>query len=94
MRYDRETRTLPSRHPRTRHMTSSARYIRYVFFDGEETILEGCDGKQTPFTARRCTRVVRRPARIYERQIDKDDHSMCSIPKPLERARGPTHPRH
>ena len=28
-------------------MTSAARYIRYVF-DGEETILEGCDGKQTP----------------------------------------------
>jgi len=33
--------------PEHDHMTSSARYIRYVF-DGEETILEGCDGKQTP----------------------------------------------
>jgi len=28
-------------------MTSPALFIRYVF-DGEETILEGCDGKQTP----------------------------------------------
>jgi len=28
-------------------MTSAALYIRYVF-DGEGTILEGCDGKQTP----------------------------------------------
>jgi len=28
-------------------MTSTALFIRYVF-DGEETILEGCDGKQTP----------------------------------------------
>jgi len=28
-------------------MTSPALFIRYIF-DGEETILEGCDGKQTP----------------------------------------------
>ena len=28
-------------------MTAAALYIRYIF-DGEETILEGCDGKQTP----------------------------------------------
>src|SRR5712671_1034666 len=28
-------------------MTSTALFIRYVF-DGEETIIEGCDGKQTP----------------------------------------------
>src|SRR5712671_5845715 len=28
-------------------MTSTALFIRYVF-DGEETIVEGCDGKQTP----------------------------------------------
>ena len=28
-------------------MTTTALYIRYVF-DGEETIIEGCDGKQTP----------------------------------------------
>src|SRR5712671_6728655 len=33
--------------PEHNHITSAARYIRYVF-DGEETILEGCDGKQTP----------------------------------------------
>src|SRR5712672_736448 len=33
--------------PEHDHMTSAARYIRYVF-DGEETILEGCNGKQTP----------------------------------------------
>jgi len=29
------------------NMTSPTLFIRYVF-DGEETILEGCDGKQTP----------------------------------------------
>jgi len=33
--------------PKHDNMTSAALYICYVF-DGKETILEGCDGKQTP----------------------------------------------
>jgi len=38
-------------------LTSPALFIRYVF-DGEETILEGCDGNKPPFTARHYTRAA------------------------------------
>src|SRR5882672_8982804 len=55
-------------------MTSSALYIRYVF-DGEETILEGCDGKQTPIyrKALHACSADTRP-NLHNDKLIRDDH--------------------
>jgi len=60
--------------PEHDHMTSSARYIRYVF-DGEETILEGCDGKQTPIyrKALHACSADTRP-NLRDDKLIRDDH--------------------
>src|SRR5712672_1387719 len=60
--------------PEHDHMTSSARYIRYVF-DGEETILEGCDGKQTPIyrKALHARSADTRP-NLCDDKLIRDDH--------------------
>jgi len=80
--------------PEHDHMTSAARYIRYVF-DGEETILEGCDGKQDPhLPQRRCTRVVpdTRP-NLRDDKLIRDDHLHVLHPNAsLKELVGPTRP--
>src|SRR5712672_3930359 len=60
--------------PEHDHMTSSARYIRYVF-DGEETILEGCDGKQAPIyrKALHARSADTRP-NLRDDKLIRDDH--------------------
>jgi len=60
--------------PEHDHMTSAARYIRYVF-DGEETILEGCDGKQTPIyrKALHARSADTRP-NLRDDKLIRDDH--------------------
>jgi len=55
-------------------MTSVALFIRYVF-DGEETILEGCDGKQTPIyrKALHACSADTRP-NLRDDKLIRDDH--------------------
>jgi len=55
-------------------MTSPALFIRYVF-DGKETILEGCDGKQTPIyrKALHARSVDTRP-NLHNDKLIWDDH--------------------
>jgi len=74
MRYDRNN----PRHYRIDipegDMTSTALFIRYVF-DGEETILEGCDGKQTPVyrKALHARSADTRP-NLHDDKLIRDDH--------------------
>jgi len=60
--------------PENDNMTSAALFIRYVF-DGEETILEGCDGKQTPIY---CKALHARSAdsrpNLRDDKLIRDDH--------------------
>src|SRR5712672_2476426 len=60
--------------PEHNHMTSAARYIRYMF-DGEETILEGCDGKQAPIyrKALHARSADTRP-NLRDDKLIRDDH--------------------
>src|SRR5712675_1903170 len=55
-------------------MTSPALFIRYVF-NGEETILEGCDGKQTPIyrKALHARSADTRP-NLRDDKLIRDDH--------------------
>jgi len=55
-------------------MTSPALFIRYVF-NGEETILEGCDGKQTPIyrKALHARSADTRP-NLCDDKLIRDDH--------------------
>jgi len=55
-------------------MTSPTLFIRYVF-DGEETILEGCDGKQTPIyrKALHACSADTRP-NLRDDKLIRDDH--------------------
>jgi len=60
--------------PEYDNMTSAAIFIRYVF-DGEETILEGCDGKQTPIyrKALHARSADTRP-NLRDDKLIRDDH--------------------
>src|SRR5712672_3789080 len=75
MRYDpRNPEHYRLKIPEHDHMTSAARYIRYVF-DGEETILEGCDSKQTPIyrKALHARSADTRP-NLRDDKLIRDDH--------------------
>ena len=55
-------------------MTSAALFIRYVF-DGEETILEGCNGKQAPIYCKAlhmCSADTR--LNLHDDKLIRDDH--------------------
>jgi len=55
-------------------MTSAALFIRYVF-DGEETILEGCDGKQTPIYRKTLhARSADTRPNLRDDKLIRDDH--------------------
>jgi len=60
--------------PEHDNMTSAALFIRYVF-DGEETILEGCDGKQTPIYRKALyARSADTHPNIRDNKLIRDDH--------------------
>src|SRR5712672_4584333 len=55
-------------------MTSAALFICYVF-DGEETIVEGCDGKQTPIYRKTLhARSADSPPDLRDDKLIRDDH--------------------
>jgi len=55
-------------------MTSTALYICYVF-DGEETILEGCDGKQSPIYHKALhMRSADTCLNLHDDKLIRDDH--------------------
>jgi len=75
MRYDRTNpEHYPIDIPEHDNMTSTTLYIHYVF-DGEETILEGCDGKQTPIY-RKALHVRSADTRpnLHDDKLIRDDH--------------------
>jgi len=60
--------------PEHDNMTSAALFIRYVF-DGKETILEGCDGKQTPIYRKALhARSADTCPNICDDKLIRDDH--------------------
>jgi len=55
-------------------LTIAALYIRYVF-DGEETIIEGCDGKQTPIYRKALyARSADTRPNLHNDKLIRDDH--------------------
>jgi len=63
------------------NMTSAALFIRYIF-DGEETIVEGCDGKQAPIYRKvlHMRSADTRP-NLHNDKLIRDDHLHVLHPK-------------